>query len=823
MINDNDNKKVYNIEVKTGEVSLLYPDCDIGSYAAYYESLDEDVLYIFSRKESKLFILSYTGENDPIILPYLSTIDITKVLFRVDRNKLKIFGVKKNSESKIIADIDLFTGEINNIISCDVETNLVTVINNRNYALLYFKKDSGHVSVYKYDAKLNSLTMITESFPSVTGNKIFKLDGIYERDDFIGMNIANNDTYIANLYRFKLLRPEKEVIGDSLFPIILGNQSGYNASGYNNVNSALTLKGVYEIYKINDNFVRLNKVLKRLEVIGDEILYINCEKVLWVSEFYNDIVISVLYNNITTLYDIDIINNRIRSTKDLSLDSSLHKRNTTETTFIPVINTQSDIISGVIYLVAGESEASIFQDILALKIEVKEVSSIYTISFTSQSVKPGGYGVYKSKILKIASDEVAVIFGLSLENNSTHNVDAIVNKPLSNITTHEIGNIRYLKTNIQDGTFSHVTATPSLIDDPNRLVTPKGIVGEAFILSNHVFITASNYRFAGEIVSNRISDLIQFKEYINALPVPIQEAAIDGNARFNSEINKNTTSLSVYNKDNLFNNLFSYYFDKLYLQSRFEDFKHYITEIYSTTIKVNKAFPDKVDIIKLIYPSIVDGYEFDIIFMKEYLDVDSIEKVIVFDRVPSTPYRIDLSKRITYTIQGTKTCSEIGFSYDLESNELIKDDSSLMNDSWEVFIANGNLTERKIKIVLDRFNREGNIFEINGNDVDFPFTNDIVPVLLTYGELELTGYRYCVFIDVKGNVATFDRKSCSFVHADGLEDVTVPYFSGELIVFPSKTTLQGSIGKRVWGYSGENPYINQPDNISVNDETLIEN
>jgi hypothetical protein len=42
------------------------------------------------------------------------------------------------------------------------------------------------------------------------------------------------------------------------------------------------------------------------------------------------------------------------------------------------------------------------------------------------------------------------------------------------------------------------------------------------------------------------------------------------------------------------------------------------------------------------------------------------------------------------------------------------------------------------------------------------------------------------------------------------------------MIFPVKTTEQGSNGKRVWGYSAENPYIGQPDNISVNDNTLID-
>jgi hypothetical protein len=210
--------------------------------------------------------------------------------------------------------------------------------------------------------------------------------------------------------------------------------------------------------------------------------------------------------------------------------------------------------------------------------------------------------------------------------------------------------------------------------------------------------------------------------------------------------------------------------------------------------------------------------------MKEYRDNDN-KKVLVLERVPCTPYRMEITERSTYTITGNDSANEIGFVYDLENDELIADEASLFDNNWEVLIVNGNQNERKIRIVIDPLDRENGIFEITGLDALFPFTVDMVPVLLTYGEAEddVFSYRYLVFIDVEGNVATFDRRSNTFIYSNGSENAKVPYFSGELLIFPAKTTEQGSIGKRVWGYSAENPYIGQPDNISVNDTTLVNN
>jgi hypothetical protein len=817
-INDELNKKVFAIDVKSGKVNLLYNDCDIGTNPSYYESLDEDIVYIFPKSESKIIILPYSGEGDPIVIPYLESVSILKVLFRLNRNKLKVIGSFKGAPDKIIFDVDLFTGEINNLIYCNIKSTIVCTINNRSHALIYAKKDDKHVSVYKYESGSNELTLIADSFPSVTADKNFKVDGLYERDDFIGMNVNNDDNgSLENLYRFKSIRPDKKSIGSPEIPIILPNSIALKDSKYNSPLSTISLKDTYDIYKVDDTYIRFNKSMSRIEIIGEDIIYIPCSNVLWLVKFYDDILISVLDNNSTIVYDVDVLNNKICGNSDATGNELLNQRRTSEAAFLSSNITEAGKEIGMVYLAGGESDNCIFQDVLSLYIVKEETSpGVYTLSIDSESIIPNGEGVYKSKMIKLSNSEIAVVFGLSF---TEEHGGAAINKPVNQTAAKNNLNASYFRYGVDQ----YTTETPVSAGDPNRFITPGGETNQAFILSGHVFINAAGHIFAGEIKNSRITDLVQFKDYIDHLPVPISDVFVNRDVNFKNEINKNTVSPISYLQNNPFNNLFSYHFDKSYIQSRFEEFKNYIIESHNDTIEINKIPPRKMDIIKVYHPSKTLSYEFDIIFMKEYYTKDK-QKIIVFDRVPCTPYRMDISKKDTYVKIGSPCCKEIGFTYDVNSNELVEDDSSLLNGNWEVLIVNGEESERRIKIVFNRYDRSEGIFEISGDDPDFPFKFDMIPVLLTYGENEqdaLLGYRYCVFVDVKGNVATFDRDTNTFVHPSGSEDVDVPYFSGELTIFPSKTTEQGSVGRRVWGYSNENPYIDQPDKISLEDPTLI--
>lgn len=109
---------------------------------------------------------------------------------------------------------------------------------------------------------------------------------------------------------------------------------------------------------------------------------------------------------------------------------------------------------------------------------------------------------------------------------------------------------------------------------------------------------------------------------------------------------------------------------------------------------------------------------------------------------------------------------------------------------------------------------------------EYPFNNEVIYNISGYGKVDGTDdLRFIVFVDVKGNVSTYDRQLSLFVDVNGEIDATIPYFSTEAKILPSKVVDVGSVGKRVWAYRPNNPYSTnenrEPDNISVKDDSML--
>jgi hypothetical protein len=837
------NTKVYSINIKTAIIDVLFTNIPVGVDAVLYESPNNNSVYVFPKNTHNAIILPYNKSDfSPITIEYLTGIQITHILLRGDENKLKVIG-KDNENNYLLADFDLLSGEISNLVKTDITNEIKATINNRNHAFIYVKKDDTHVDIYEYNIRTHNVSLINNNVLSVISDGPFKLDGYYERNDFIGLKVENEADYLASFYIFKMIHPYHELLTPCGFSTALGNQIK-NDIHYNK-NTALRLNGIYEYTKIDSYNLKFDITLERLIVFTSPTIYIDCEELLWSTPFYNGALIAVLFREKTILYYINLKTGKIISTTDITVSDSLSGRKTTESAFIPVVNTKNGDLTtmGNVYLIGGESQHDIYQDIVEIEFVLRKVSeSASTLSIYTASIIPNlSIGCYKAKVIQLTNRQFIVFGGITHQHQSPDNIAAKIDKDLLGfINKVESNKVHYIIPAENSIDRVVTTRTLVLIDTANEIYQPKGELKEVFVLSNHLYFAYDKYLYVAEINENRqLSNILLFKEFISGLYIPKEFNFINASNRYKSELNKDINVLSLYNNKSCFYNQFNYSLNVVEKQSKYNDFRRYIFNQIDDN--VNKKYiiePDEFKAIAIRYPSTNLDYEFDLIFEKLYKNVEqkiygeypdytvkNIDKLTVLSRVPCTQYRLAIDKRSDYISEERMNQDlNMAFTFNGISQELVRDDYAFIDDSWQVMISNGAEQERKISIVLDRNDIDNPIFTIYGDDPAFPFKHNLLPLVLTYGELaNQLGYRYYLFVDIEGNVVTFDRQTKNFITIDGLEDVHVPYFSGELIIFPSKVTEKGSIGRRIWGYSESNPYFGSPQNdeVSIPDDTLV--
>lgn len=137
---------------------------------------------------------------------------------------------------------------------------------------------------------------------------------------------------------------------------------------------------------------------------------------------------------------------------------------------------------------------------------------------------------------------------------------------------------------------------------------------------------------------------------------------------------------------------------------------------------------------------------------------------------------------ISHDMNSTEYVGDIYSFTDNEfNNTLVKYDTSYFDGTFNVAIANNKWIKIKVDNIVYTYS-------ISGNEV--PLYNEILPIIIAYGDRinsdGNTERRYLSFIDIKGNVITYDKELKTFVDISGYVDIDVPYFSTEAIIYPSK-------------------------------------
>jgi hypothetical protein len=836
--NGEDNENIYSIEVETAIIDLLFSDYNIGVYSPYYESESDNAIYVFPHGSHNMVILPYDGSANPVIIPYDESVNIDYVLLHVEENKLAVMGRENIDSPYILFNIDLFTGEISNFTNSAITNPVVAVSNNRSYALVYVQNNENLSDVYRYSKKEHALSLIESGLESKTLKGKFKLDGAYERNNLIGMDLANTGSYEASFYQFTVVHPEPKRIGNEGNPFILGNQ--IKAGPQYNIESPLVLTELYEYFDIGKTVIRFNKPNNRLELF-DNRLRIDCTQLLWASGFYDDILLCVSHLDKSIVYYIDTEIKDIAFSSDVTSNPLLNNRKTNEILFVynKKLPDNDTVKMGSLYLVGGESRDYIFQDINEITLNV--VSSTMSVISTPILPENGTIGAYKGKVLALSNRQATVLYGVTYKVNGIDTVAArIAKSDLKNHIKCEFEKVHYITPDPEYISYYIMTRDVGLINQMIYTSPAKGEIKEAFITGGHVYFVNKKHRYAAEINQvKQLSDLKEFTEKdIDGKIILSDWTNIDDSLYYSKEINGFETKVAHDNGSSYFNNFFKYYLNEVACESKYNSLIKHIIEIPDVDGKIYKeeVEPDSLSILGIIEPSVKqqEGYDFDILFEKKYHNITYIDddipvvvnKATIISRVPCTPYRMDIDGALTYgKYQDYGENKDMAFVYNEASHELMRDDYSLYTDTWQVCISNGDMDDKEIQIVLERNGSEKDVYSIKGDNDRFPFENDIVPLVLTYGEMpnDEIGYRYLIFMDIEGNVVTFDKHTKDFISVDGYEEVKIPYLSGELTIFPSKITRQGSIGKRVWGYSEQNPYIlnTAEDRVSLTDNSLV--
>jgi hypothetical protein len=854
-----ENASVFSIAIATAVVNKIFDSVLLGSYAPFYESPNDNAVYAFSQLDHTMVVIPYRSEDgSPVTIPYQDDVFVYKVLTRGAGDKLKVIGESLTyGNTLVIFDIDLFTGSIDNYLELGPCHSVAAVLNHRTKTIIYthHEPEYGYIDIYEYDKLAHSVSLLASRVRNETfGNSLYiKTDGLYERDDFIALDTGGNcvEPGISQFILLKPIHPDYEEIERKEFPVVLGNQT--RSSDVYNTGSPLVLTGRYEYFKFGEYSVRFDKAQERLEIMSEPHIYIECDDLLWSVPFYKGVLLSVYYREETILYYVNLSQGKIITSKKISDMPLLHRRKTAETAFVDNFTVTDGVFTtlGTVYVVGGESEQELFQDIQELQILLKEESnSQYTLTVYSSSIIPGDtMGAYKARIIKLSNKQVTVLFGYTYEYQAPALISASIPKSVSHLVPRvENEAIHYITPG--DNTSSHTILTRyiSTINNNSPAYKPKGFISELFILSNHFYFVIGKYRYAAEINEQKqLSNALQFGEFQTPEHelVPKYWDYIDEYNHFTKELNDDTNTITHYNSQSAFSNIFHYNLHAIPIQSEFDFYKRFgFYKDVNGQIQVTGTVPDEVRIISLESPSFhhEEGYVFDVLFQKIYKDltyktpdgsggyvVHEIKRVNILSRVPATPYRLNTWRRKDAVFSDPDEQNGMVFTFQGGNHELVRDDGSYLNHTWKVVINNGEQENRCIKIILNREFIDGvpseDTFIVKGDDPSFPFTHDLLPVVLTFGVLEgsITEYRYYLFMDIQGNIVTFDRKAKNFISIEGLEDVNVPYLSGELIILPSKVTEKGSVGRRVWGFSGDNPYTEGllNDEVSIPDTDLV--
>lgn len=145
------------------------------------------------------------------------------------------------------------------------------------------------------------------------------------------------------------------------------------------------------------------------------------------------------------------------------------------------------------------------------------------------------------------------------------------------------------------------------------------------------------------------------------------------------------------------------------------------------------------------------------------------------------------------TRESYNTGDVYAFTYDNENGLLVRNDSIYNNmNVCSCAIINKN----RIKINVD-----GISYVYSSSNNSLPFNNNILPVVIAYGSRQNSNgdyeERYYSFIDVKGNVSSYDRELKDFIDISGTVPVEIPYFSTEALIIPSEVDVLTPIVKEV--------------------------
>ena len=103
---------------------------------------------------------------------------------------------------------------------------------------------------------------------------------------------------------------------------------------------------------------------------------------------------------------------------------------------------------------------------------------------------------------------------------------------------------------------------------------------------------------------------------------------------------------------------------------------------------------------------------------------------------------------------------------------------------------------KAMEILEDNINVDGEIYTYLRANNEIHFYNQILPIVIVYGERENSSgnaeARYLSFVDMKGNLVTYDKELKSFIDISGYVDVEIPFFSTEAMIYPSKSNSLNS-------------------------------
>lgn len=129
-----------------------------------------------------------------------------------------------------------------------------------------------------------------------------------------------------------------------------------------------------------------------------------------------------------------------------------------------------------------------------------------------------------------------------------------------------------------------------------------------------------------------------------------------------------------------------------------------------------------------------------------------------------------------------KTGEVYAFLNESSNGSLVRDDTSYYKGNYSVAIIRNSI----IKINVDN-----EIYTYYRANDEIPLSNEILPIVINYGVRNVdnentTDTRYLSFVDIKGNIVTYDKELKTFIDISGYVDIDVPHFSTEAMIYPSK-------------------------------------